>query len=203
MVIATCPPEGGQDIMNETSVMRVLFCAAAALCLTACGGGEVGGTLSGLGSGLSVTLLNNDTDALTLTRNGSFTFANGLAANKGYAVTVKTQPVGQLCDVTNATGTVNAQADSIDTVRVACANSASLTGTVSGLLAGTAVTLGNGDERLPLTTNGAFAFPGKVSAGTAYEVVVVTQPLGTTCAVANGAGTFVENLATNVAVTCN
>ena len=37
---------------------QLLCSTAAGLCLAACGGGEVGGTLTGLGSGLSVALLN-------------------------------------------------------------------------------------------------------------------------------------------------
>ena len=95
-----------------------------------------------------------------------------------------------------------AQADSVDTVRVACANTASLAGTVSGLVAGTAVTLSNGTVQLPVTTNGPFAFAGTVSDGTTYDITVFTQPLGTFCTVANGTGTFFANVATNVAVTC-
>jgi len=189
--------------MIETSVARALFYAGAASCLAACGGGEVGGTVSGLGTGLSVTLSNNAADSLTVTKNGAFTFAKGLAAAKTYVVTVLTQPVGQSCDVSNGTGTMNAQADSIDTVRVACANTASLTGTVSGLLAGTAVTLNNGTTQLPVATNGPFAFAGTLSDGTAYVITVFTQPLGTFCTVANGSGTFFANVATNIAVTCS
>ena len=116
------------------------------------------------------------------------------------------QPVlcpGQSCDVTNGSGAMNAQAASINTIGVACATTASLSGTVSGLLAGTAVTLSNGTVQLPVTTNGPFAFAGTVSDGTAYAITVFTQPLGTFCTVANGSGTFSANVATNIAVTCN
>lgn len=189
--------------MIKSRCTKLLLSAAAVLCLAACGGGEVGGTLSGLGNGLSVTLRNNAADALTLTRNGPFTFATSLSASSAYAVTVLTQPVGQACAVSNGTGTLNAEGDSIDDVRVVCTNSANLTGTLSGLLAGNVVTLSNDGVPLALVANGPFAFPGIVKDGTAYSVTVATQPLTATCIVSNGAGTFFANVATNIIVACN
>ena len=182
---------------------RSLACAAAALVLSACGGGgEIGGTLSGLGTGLSVTLANNGDDELTLTRNGSFTFGENVAADGSYTVTVVTQPAGQECVVANGSGTVNSQGDSVDSVTVTCTSTPSLTGTLSGLVTGTAVTLINGSTKLALTENGPFAFPGEVSDGTAYEVTVLTQPLGAICVVANGSGTFDADVATAIVVGC-
>lgn len=182
---------------------RSLACAAAALVLSACGGGgEIGGTLSGLGTDLSVTLANNGDDELTLTRNGSFTFGENVAADSSYTVTVVTQPAGQECVVTNGSGTVNSQGDSVDSVTVTCTNTPSLTGTLSGLVTGTAVTLINGSTKLALTENGPFAFPGEVSDGTAYDVTVLTQPLGALCVVANGSGTFDADVATAIVVGC-
>ncbi|MBK6863842.1 MAG: hypothetical protein IPG91_09785 [Ideonella sp.] len=182
---------------------RSFACAAAALVLSACGGGgEIGGTLSGLGTGLSVTLANNGDDELTLTRNGSFTFGENVAADSSYTVTVVTQPAGQECVVANGSGTVNSQGDSVDSVTVTCTNTPSLTGTLSGLVTGTAVTLINGSTKLALTENGPFAFPGEVSDGTAYEVTVLTQPLGAICVVANGSGTFDADVATAIVVGC-
>lgn len=182
---------------------RSFACAAVALVLSACGGGgEIGGTLSGLGTGLSVTLANNGDDELTLTRNGSFTFGENVAADGSYTVTVVTQPAGQECVVANGSGTVNSQGDSVDSVTVTCTNTPSLTGTLSGLVTGTAVTLINGSTKLALTENGPFAFPGEVSDGTAYEVTVLTQPLGAICVVANGSGTFDADVATAIVVGC-
>lgn len=192
--------------MIKTGVTKLLCCAMAALCLAACGGGEVGGTLSGLGSGLSVTLRNNAADPLTLTRNGSFTFADSLDASSAYAVTVLTQPVGQSCAVTNGSGTLNENGDSIDNVSVVCTSTASLVGTLTGLVAGTSVTLINAGVELPLVSDGPFAFPGIVSDGTAYDVRVLTQPLSATCTVRNGDGTFFSDVAAdrrNLRVTCN
>ena len=57
-------------------------------------------------------------------------------------------------------------------------------GTLTGLGGGKALVLtNNGTDDLSLSANGAFAFATKASA---YKVVVKTQPVGQTCAVANG-----------------
>jgi hypothetical protein len=195
---------GENPMTIPAAASRLAACAAAALCLAGCGGGEIGGKLSGLGSERSVTLDNNDSDRLTLTANGSFTFANTVAANKAYAVTVVTQPVGQVCTVTGGTGTVNANGDPVDTVRVDCTDVQTLTGTLSGLVAGTGVTLINGTTtQLVLNDNGPFAFAGVVEGGTAYDVTVLRQPFVGFCSVSNGKGVFDVNVPTAIVVTCN
>jgi hypothetical protein len=181
---------------------QLLCSTAAGLCLAACGGGEVGGTLTGLGSGLSVALLNNGGDSLTLSSNGPFSFAGTLDANAAYAVTVQTQPIGQSCSVANGLGTLDAEGGSVDTVRVSCAFTASLRGTVSGLLPGVAVTLINGSSLLALTTNGPFAFAELLADGTAYNVRVLTQPAGATCTVQDGSGSFVAASFRDITVSC-
>lgn len=55
---------------------------------------SVGGTVAGLGSGLSVKLLNNGGDAVTVTANGNFQFPTALASGAQYAATVGTRPSG-------------------------------------------------------------------------------------------------------------
>jgi hypothetical protein len=182
---------------------RLLCAASAAALLAACGGGEIGGTVSGLGPGLSVTLLNNGADALTVSSNGSFTFARQLDDNASYAVTVRTQPVGQTCSVANGTGTLDAEGTSIDTVRVTCSYSASLRGTVVGLLPGVAVTLANANARLALAADGPFSFAEVLAEGTAYNVSVLIQPAGQTCSVRNGSGSFAAASFVELVVTCN
>ena len=66
-------------------------------------------------------------------------------------------------------------------MRVSCAFTASLRGTVSGAAAGAAVTLINGSSLLALTANGPFAFAELLIDGTAYNVRVLVQPAGVTC----------------------
>jgi hypothetical protein len=182
---------------------RLLCCVAVGLGLAACGGGEIGGTVSGLGSGLSVTLLNNDSDALTVSRNGGFTFADTVAANGSYAVTVRTQPVGQFCSITGGSGSIDADGTSIDSVRVSCAFSASLRGTVSGLQPGTAVTLANGISQVAISADGPFAFAETLSDGTLYNLRVLVQPAGTICVVQNSSGSFVAASFQDISVLCN
>ena len=78
----------------------------------------VGGTVSGLGMGQQVTLKNNGADPITVTTNGTFNFATPVAYNGSYAVTVGTQPTGQICTVNSGSGS-NVTA-SVSSVSVAC-----------------------------------------------------------------------------------
>ena len=68
----------------------------------------VGGTVSGMvGSGM--VLQNNGGDDLSISANGSFSFAAALTDGTAYAITVKTQPTNpsQTCSVSYGSGTVN------------------------------------------------------------------------------------------------
>jgi hypothetical protein len=78
---------------------------------------SLGGTLAGLGSGRSVTLV-NDGEALVLAENGRFAFPGVLTAGSTYRVTVSVQPAGQRCEVVNGTGII--VADVMATVAVTC-----------------------------------------------------------------------------------
>lgn len=177
----------------------------SSLALAACGGGSasLGGTLSGLPTGTTVTLQNNGGSDLTVSANGSFWFSGTLSAGSTYSVTVLTQPTGATCSVANGSGTIDSNGSDVSNVAVTCVVNATLTGTVSGLAAGTSVTLVNGSVSLAVATNGVFAFPGVLAAGTTYNVTVGTQPVGQTCTVANGTGTVVANTQTSIAVTCS
>lgn len=199
--------------MNDGSP-RARPATAAALTLglglvvAACGGGtsgkaDIGGSLSGLASGTSLTLQNNGSDTLALSANGSFRFGQSVAGGGAYAVRVLTQPAGQACTVASGSGSVNSSGDSINTVNVTCVSITSVGGTVAGLLAGTSVTLSNGTVLLPIAINGSFAFPGLLSAGQTYTVTVATQPVGLNCSVLNGSGTVVAGTTVTIMVTCS
>jgi hypothetical protein len=97
---------------------------------------------------------------------------------------------------------VDTLANPVTTVAITCASNASVGGTVSGLPAGTAVTLSNAGTLLPVAANGSYAFPGLLTAGTTYNVTVATQPFGHTCTVANPSGTVVAGVLAVVNVTC-
>lgn len=79
----------------------------------------IGGTLSGLRVGGSVTLQDGGGDDLTLTADGPFAFATEHAPGTTYAVTVATQPHGpdQLCEVRQGAGTATT---SVTDVAVVC-----------------------------------------------------------------------------------
>ena len=65
---------------------------------------SVGGSVSGLSG--TVVLQDNGGDNLSLTANGAFTFATALAGGTAYTVTVKTNPSGETCTVSNGSGTI-------------------------------------------------------------------------------------------------
>jgi fibronectin type 3 domain-containing protein len=78
---------------------------------------SLGGTLSGLAGGQSVTLLNNGSNPITLSVNGPFAFTAGLPTNVTFKVTVASAT--QNCAVTaGGTGTVNSA--NITSVMVGC-----------------------------------------------------------------------------------
>jgi hypothetical protein len=202
--VAFRSPTQEDKTMSRFTFASALTALASAALLAACGGGaaSVGGTVSGLPSGNTVTLQNNAANDLAVTANGSFSFSNTLESGTAYAVTVLTQPVSASCSVTNGTGTIDSYGSDVSNVTVTCTSTASVTGTITGLASGTAVTLVNNGSNLVIAANGTFAFPGILAAGTAYSVTVSTQPAGQTCTVSNGSGTVVTGTATAIVVSC-
>ncbi len=77
---------------------------------------SVGGTVSGLNGG-TVVLQNNNADDLTVSTEGSFTFARKIHDGGAYAVTVKTPPNGELCFVASGAGTA---AGNVTSVAITC-----------------------------------------------------------------------------------
>lgn len=75
-------------------------------------------------------------------------------------------------------------------------------GAVTGLAASGLVLRLNGADDLAVTTNGAFTFSQRLTAGANYNVTVATQPAGQQCAVQNGSGAAVGNVS-NVSVSCS
>lgn len=91
---------------------------ALGLSFAGCGGGggggsvsnptpqsyTIGGAVSGLEAGESVTLANNGADTTTVSGDTSFTFTTKVNQSGSYAVTVTTQPNGQTCTVASGSG---------------------------------------------------------------------------------------------------
>ena len=200
------PAGGGVPVCNLFNSTGTLF-ADVTNVLVACSSEnyEVGGTVSGLTG--SVTLLNNGSDATTVTSNGLFKMNTAVGKNLTYDVSVGTQPATQTCLVSSGSGTVATQ--NITSVTVSCDN-----GTVGGTVTG----LSDG-ETLSLTTNGATATvtgtgssvnfaiaptAGAFTSGTNYNVTIQGQsPTGKFCLVSNASGTIEGVNVTNVVVTCD
>ncbi|HVV49258.1 MAG TPA: hypothetical protein VHO06_06350, partial [Polyangia bacterium] len=164
---------------------------------------HLGGTVSGLAS--SVTL-QNGSDSVVLSANGSFSFPTAIASGGTYAVSVTNQPTNptQTCVVGGAGGTV-AGAD-VTSVAVTCTtNTYAVGGLVSGL-SGTGLTLqDNSGDDLVVNANGAFTFPTQVPSGGTYAVTIKTQPSGPTqtCTLAGDTGTIGAAAVTSVSVNCS
>jgi len=156
----------------------------------------IGGTLSGLNG--TVVLQNNGGNNLTTSTNGGFNFSANLTHGSAYTVTVFTQPAGQICTVTNGSGTATAV---ISNIAVNCVtNTYSIGGTVAGLV-GTLVLRNNGANDLTTSTNGGFTFATNSPHGSSYSVAILTQPTSQTCTVTNGFGTATAAVS-NIAVSC-
>lgn len=193
--------------MKFLKTTQMLSAALLSLLLAGCGGGDpsfgtVGGAVTGMNSGSSVTLQNNGGDELTVTGNTSFTFATSLVELTKFSVTVLIQPVGQTCTVTRGTGVIPNDGSTANKVVVTCAAD-TLGGVVTGLAPGASMTLNSGaGVQATVTQNGVFTFPGLLAAGTAYAVTVVTQPAAQTCTVGTPTGTAVAGAQNLVAVDC-
>jgi hypothetical protein len=163
----------------------------------------LGGTVSGLTSGTLV--LQNGSETLNITANGSFQFSDVVAYGTNYAVTVQTQPTGLTCTVSNGSGTMTTSAVA---VTVACSPSSyTLGGTIYGYT-GSSLQLTDGVDTLTVATNaGTFSLPTPVVAGSNYAVTVAAQPSVQTpsmlCWVLNGAGTMPESTVNTVQVFCS
>src|SRR5208337_4119493 len=162
-----------------------------------------GGGWAQLSAAYSTGVLpDNGGDNLSVTANGSFTFATALPTGAPYGVTVLTNPAGQTCIVANGSGTVASA--NVTSVSVSCSNAASYTvgGTVSGL-SGKVVLQDNGGDNLSVSANGTFTFATSLVSGSAYSVTVKTNPAGQACTVSNGSGTVGSANVTSVSVSCS
>jgi len=164
---------------------------------------SVNGTVSGLNSGQTVVLYDNDADSVTMSADGAFEFATQIVANGSYSVTIARQPAGQVCTVSNGSG-AGMTAD-VGSVAVNCSTETyNISGNVSGLPSGMQLVLhNNGADALTISHNSNFTFATPVSYDSSYAVTVDTQPASATCTVAGGSGSGVTAEVSSVAVTCS
>jgi len=167
-------------------VTTLNIAAFVGMLLTACGGGGGGGadnntggsssggttpppatyTIGGTVNGISGTLVlqDNGADNLSVSTNGSFAFTTALASGTSYAVTIASQPAGQICTVVGGAGTVSS-AD-VSSIAVTCANA--ITGMV---LTGGAQGTGHGVGGETVTLYDATSPTSGMGAGTAPVVL--------------------------------
>jgi 6-phosphogluconolactonase len=148
-------------------------------------------------------------DALSVSGNGTFTFATQIASGGAYAVTVHTSPSGppQICTATGGTP-ASGTATSNVTVAFTCVTQYTISAAVTGLSGSGLVLWDNANvasDPLAISTDGTYTFTTKIAAGGAYAVTVHTQPSSPAqiCAVTGAtpaSGTANTNI--TVAFTC-
>ena len=193
----TCIVANGMGMMGSGNVTTV-----AVTCAT--NSYTVSGTVIGLtGSGLTLAMPGQSNLPIVAGAT-TFAFPSSMMSGASYAVTVATQPTGQVCTVGGGTGMMGGA--NVSNVVVNCSTSQFLVGgSVSGL-AGTGLVLsmaGQADLAVPAGAT-SFAFGTPMASGSAYSMTVKAQPTSPsqTCTVANGAGMMGVANVTNIAVTC-
>ncbi|CAN7697022.1 hypothetical protein [Duganella sp. LjRoot269] len=194
--------------MNKFTVAPLVL----ALCIVGCGGGSsttdipaqksasISGSMSGLSPGVTALLVNNGTETIAVSANGSFKFDHPVAAGAAYSVTLFGDPNGNACKVANGAGMVAQNAVDISNVAVTCQPAAitllryNVGVTVSGLTAGNSVNFADDQGSiLKVSANGLGVFPKSYSPlmvpGADYNVTVSANPSGQTCTLANSSGT--------------
>ncbi len=165
----------------------------------------ISGTVTGLVTGSTgLTLQDNATDNLTIIANGTFTFKTAIVSGQPFNVSISTPATSpaQTCTVANGSGTATAP---VSNVLITCSTgTASIGGTVVGLLGVGLVLQDNATDNLAIATSNPFTFKTALPIGTAYAVTVATQPSSPaqTCTVTNGTGTASANVG-NIQITCS
>lgn len=114
VTIFTQPANASCTLSNATGTATADVSNVAVSCTTMMGF-TIGGTVTGLPGGQSVTLTNNGGDPTTVMMDGAFTFAT---PSVSYLVAVSMQPMGALCTIQNGSGTASAN---VMNVQVTCA----------------------------------------------------------------------------------
>lgn len=192
--------------MNPGKAVAWVCGAGLAVLLAGCGGSSssdatISGTVSGLAANASVVLTNNGTESITVSSNGSFSFAHSVASQASYSVQVTTQPAGQSCSVSYGSGVVDYSGDSIKNVTVVCSNDAPIFVETSGLASGNSVVFSLTQQNDPATlikttvsADGvATPFTGSSGAvvlplGSSYAVAIEAQPATQVCSYSTAAG---------------
>ncbi len=199
----TCSVANGQGVVGETDVSNV-----SVVCSTSTH--TIGGTVTGLLSGATVTLQNNGGDDITVGADGPFTFRTPVASGGAYSVTVSRNPTSpsQTCGVQSNPAGIVGDTDINDVAVVCTTNQYLVGGNVSGLAGrGLRVRLDSvlGSSTRNITTNGTFQFGALLPSGTQYSVTITNQPTrpSQTCSITGGAqGVIADRNVDSVAISC-
>jgi len=194
--------------------MKAMYLApiALALALAGCGGKEsygVGGTIAGLKyAGLELT---NGSDKVTVqppadgTSAVQYQFSRSIDYGDEYTIVITKQPSHQQCGVASGSSlTGSAGYTQTISVNLVCAvKGYQVGGTVTGLdVDGLVIINGNGTEYAVPKSTATFTYPDAILSQSSYGLVVLKQPAGKSCAIANGTGVMQDAAVTNVAITC-
>ncbi len=178
----------------------------------------VGGTLSGLAAGQSITLQDNGGDDLTVSANGNFTFATPVSVGAPYAVTVSTSPHKQQCSVVGGSGAMGSRA--VTTVAVQCVSNLGVayvadannnavwqfainpTGTLSAMTPAS-VPAGNYPVAVAVSPNRQYAYAANLGDGTVSQFTVDADGQLTPMTPSSSVGTGTSSQPYSIAVTPN
>ena len=190
----TCFVSGASGVISDTAVLNLAVTCSDNPSY------KVGGTVSNLGG---TVVLQTGSREKSATSSGSFQFTEAFYLDETYNVSVKTQPSAyEACSVTNGSGTL-ANSD-VNNISVTCtATHYRIGGTVTGLLSNSSLVLElNGDEQRTVTGNGTFEFPSHLLVGSAFSVLVDSQPLGQSCTLSGGSGNVAAESNSSVEISC-
>lgn len=184
----TCEVSGGSGLAGEADVTLSVACTTDSF--------SIGGSATGVRG--QVVLTNNDSDALTLTEDGAFTFDTALSDLSAYSVEIDSTPADLSCSLEHASGDLAGQP--VTHIALTCVDLFQVRGTATGGDLTGLVLLLDGGESLPINAPGAFAFTEQSVAGTPFTVTFDSRPAGQRCWLEGATGSL--SAATEVRVTC-
>lgn len=161
----------------------------------------IGGAITGLtGTGLELSLDGRETLAINAT-DTAYIFPDAQPNFTGHTVSVKTQPSGQLCSITNDSFSIFS--GNIGNASVICSPGPySVGGYAAGVKApGLAIQL-SGTETIDLPLGGDFVFNTLLSDGMDYDVKIISQPTDQLCTLQYGSGVAISASRDNLVIDC-
>ena len=117
VTVSSQPSGQSCTVANGSGKINLYGASYKGVTVTCVNATTLGGTVSGLISGRTLSLSSNGV-TLPIANNGSFVFPSKLSSGTAYNVTISVQPLGQTCSVSNGSGTMAAAA--VSTVTVVC-----------------------------------------------------------------------------------